>query len=249
MRRLARLAASVGVLGCVLALAPAASAHHYTGTCGEVGEWTESASARLGEYVQTMGVLAYVGWIPPAMGCINGSNQYQAGVSASQHTSLHARRRDRPGYCLETVAQRWSFGLLRMYGYDCTVGDPDARIHDLWNYGSEWMYLWMASYGNPNWVHYYYRYDTNQWIYLGDSPQFGCCSYYQSWLESSGHNESSTRGTHFVNFTETRLDGSYGTSNFPCPVTEDEDRHQEEVPNAWGQAANSSWWPATTHSC
>jgi hypothetical protein len=43
--------------------------------------------------------------------------------------------------------------------------------------------------------------------------------------------------------------GSFGTSNFPCPVTEDFDRHQEEVPNSGGLAENTDWYPATVHSC
>lgn len=134
-----------------------------------------------------------------------------------------------------------------MYGYNCRAGGP-ANIHDIYNYGSPWIYLYMASGGSYDWQHWYYRYDVGQWVYLG-TTRSPCCRYYNSWLESSGFNETSTRGTLFRGFRETRSDGSFGTSNFPCPVTEDYDRHQEEVPNSGGLAENTDWYPATVHSC
>ena len=259
MRRASCWLACSVVATSLFLLAPAASAHHFLGTCEEVGEYNSSASARMGEFIYSESVLAYVGWIPPMAGCLNPyrQNEYAPNQPASQHTALHAKRVGPTTgfeYCLETVAQRISGGWLRMWGYNCgrqPPGEPyqTPNIMDIGYYGSDWMYLWQVSNGGPNWYHYFYRYDINQWAYLGVTPQGACCSYYQSWLESSGYNETSTRGTHFVNFYEERWGGGAGTSNFPCPVERDWDRHQEEIPNAGGQAANTSWMPATTHSC
>lgn len=153
MKALRRSIAAGAVAGCVLALAPSASAHHYVGTCGEVGEWSSSASSRIypPRAASAMGVLAYVGYVPPNSACFDSAG-YQPSAWSSQHTSLHARRNDY-GQCLETVGQRWSFGLLRMYGYNCRAGSP-ANIHDIWNYGNPWMYLYQASYGTYDWAHW-----------------------------------------------------------------------------------------------
>lgn len=254
MKRLGVLCLVGGTIVTYLLLAaPLASAHHYVGTCGEVGEFSESASARLGGYNSTMGVLAYVGYVPPARDCVE-SGVYRPNYGSTQHTSLHAKRFvDRREYCLETVGQRFTSGLLRIYGYNCGVnhpGDPvpAPNIHDIPNYGSPWMYFFMSSGGSYDWHHYYYRYDTNQWMYMGFTPSF-CCRYYNSWLESTGYNETAPRATLFRGFTETRSDGSYGTSNFPCPTSRDDDRHQEQRPNAGGLAENTDWFPEAANVC
>jgi len=248
VRRLSRwLSVSTVVMVWALVAVPSASAHHYLGTCGEVGEWSESASTQLGSYNSGMGVLAYVGYVPAAADCFD-NGVYRPGNYSTQHTSLHARRYVYGNqYCLETVAQRFNSGFLRMYGYDCGASGA-ANVHDIANYGSPWIYLYMTSGGTYNWQHWYYRYDTNQWVYLGgtNSP---CCRYYNSWLESSGYNESSARGTLFRGYREWRSDGSFGTTNYPCPTTEDFDAHQEQFPNIGGYAENTDWYPATANYC
>jgi hypothetical protein len=193
-----------------------------------------------------MGVVAYVGYVPRESPCFDSAGVYQPSGWSSQHTSLHARRNDY-GACLETVGQRWSFGLLRMYGYNCRADSP-ANIHDIWGYGSPWIYLYQASNGTYDWAHWYFRYDINQWVYLGNTRS-PCCRYYYSWLESSGYNETTARGTAFRSFFETRSDGSSGASNFPCPTSEDFDAHQEQFPNVGGYADSTDWTSSTINSC
>lgn len=246
MRGLRRsLATALVVAGCGLGLAPAASAYHDVGSCGEVGEWSSAASSRINppQYAQAMGVLAYVGYVPPYSACFD-SGRYQPSAWSSQHTSLHARRNDY-GECLETVGQRWSFGTLFMYGYNCRAGGP-ANVHQIDGYNNPWMYLWQAGNGSYDWAYSYFRYDTNQWVYLGNTRS-PCCRYYYSWLESSGYNETAPRSTVFRGFTETRSDGTSGTSNFPCPTSENFDAHQVQIPNKGGQAANTAWFPSTAN--
>lgn len=238
MKRYLTMVVACGAVAAGFLGAPAGA--QAQGTCGEVGIWNASASARSLRQVHTSEVLGYVAWGGWRAQCWENGQLVER--DASQHTSLHMRR---GSYCLETVAQRWSFGLLRMYGYDCGASG-NANIHDIWNYGSEWMRLYQSSGGtSTSFAHWYYRYDTNQWIYLGNTNT--CCRGLYTWLESSGYNDSIPHGTYFRDFKETRMDGSMGTANYPCPETEDFDAHQEEYPQVY--AADTDFRPDNNNTC
>lgn len=241
-RRLSVLLACGVALVATLAPASVADAHHYTGTCGEVGIWTGSGSYRSGIYAYGMGAYAYVGYSPPAQWCYASDGSLVHGA-ASQHSAVQGRQGP---YCLETLAQRWHSGYFNVFGYDCGASGS-YNVHNIPSYGHEWMYLWQSS-GNTsvNWAHWYYRMDTAQWIYLGQTAM--PYAELRSFLESSGYNESSTRTTLFRLFQEYRTSGN-GTTNFPCPESIDADAHQEARPNVAGYPGHTDFVPDGTNSC
>lgn len=224
-----------------MSVTPAAEGHHYYADCSETGIWTESGAARMGGTVglaKWMYTMAWVGHVPNAYPC------YQNGVLSSnqpttQHSSLHAWRGSE---CLETVGQRYSTRRLYIWGYNCGQTGA-ANVHDLGNYGSPWVALNQQSRnGTGLWDHWYYRYDTNQWIFLG-ATQRSYGAFYP-WLESSGYNQSAVRETTFMNFAVQWADGSgTGSTNFPCPETVDEPHQEKEVVNPTFRAngANSCY--------
>lgn len=229
------LALASTVAGGVLAAQPA-RAHHFTGTCGEVGIWTKSAAARQGVKYYQYEADAYVGNIPPTADCYDGST-LRSNYRATQHTSLFMR--DGKNRCLETVAYRTSSADLYVWGYGCggsdTSGDRDYVF--VGPYSSSYVRLWMKSRAtgtdSTEWDHWFWNYDTSQWVYIGFTAVRSGRAY--PWAESSGYNATSRRDTHLIN-----LFGDDGTrsTNFPCPETDDFDDHQ-------GQYDQSPWFDAS----
>lgn len=161
---------------------------------------------------------------------------------STQHSSLHAQ--DVNGQnCTETVAYRLSSGELWIWGYDCATlaNDGDDEIHKFTApYEPEWITLyqaWNSSTTPSSWGHWYYRWDTNSWHYIGNTwsrpPDL------QGWLESSGYGIGTPRGTAFNNYKE----GGTLVDFTGCPETFDGDVHQAMDPFYAGTGAR--FYPAS----
>ena len=232
------LATLVLVAG-TIAPAGTSSAHHFVDRCGEeVGIWTKSASARQGIAAYEMKVDAYVGYYPGFANCTN-TNGTVTYTNGTQHTALHARRGTE---CVETVAIRnpSQQGYLTLTGYDCRTS---GNVHFI-QYAPDWITLWQAT-GNTGttWSHWYWRWDTSSWVFLGNTARSYSAMY--TWFESSGYNGSVARQAKFRGLTERRPNGTYGSTNFPCPETEDFDAHQKLDPTSTAYAGNADFVPAS----
>ena len=206
-----------GIASLMLPLDP--SFAHTRGSCGEVGFWDAQVSTTNRATAHTIEADVTVDNIPGSDYCTedNGAVVYQDGT---MHNSLHART---SGACLEIVAQRYSSGDILMWGYDC--GGGSANTQWVQGYGANRMRLWMSSGGGTSttWATWYYRYDTQAWVYLGDVPNRP--TYMTPWVESTGYNASLTRRTAFSGYRATNQYGSWSPV-FDCPISEPYDSHQ-----------------------
>ena len=240
--RVSLAATAVAVFGASLLVGFPANAHHFVGTCDEVGIWTKSAAARNNTKYYQYEADAYVAHIPPTANCYQNGT-LMTNYRATQHTSLFMY--DGLDRCLETVAYRKSDGNLLLWGYGCGASDTsgDRTYVDIGAYSNSYIRLWMKSRAldtqDTQWDHWFYRYDTSQWVYIGyTSPRSGRAF---PWVESSGYNATSRRDTHFIN-----LYGDDGTrsTNFPCPETRDYDDHQGQYNvSPWFNAAQVKFVP------
>jgi hypothetical protein len=193
--------------------------HPSPGTCGEVGLWDDQVNPSIFQTsAYTIESSVYVGNIPGSAPC-GGSTVPSTGT---QHNSLHARSTD-GSLCLELVAQRFTGGFTRMWGYDCGAGGP-ANTMDIPTYGSTWMYFWMSTGGSgTTWSTWFYRYDIAQWVFLGNVANRGATM--RPWAESSGYNATLDRWTRFANYRATNAFGSW-SPRFTCGVNQVFDTHQ-----------------------
>ncbi len=243
-----RLAIALSLAAVVSATALAAgpvSAHHSIATCEEVGIWTKSQAARNGTKHWSYSANAYVGYIPPTADCNDPyTGMMRTNYRSTQHTSIYME--DAQGRCMETVAQRHSSGLLRIYGYGCRdTGDTsgDRQYVDISPYYSDTVMLRMESReqgtADTVWDHWVWRYDTHQYIYIGfTSPRSGRA---YAWVESSGYNASVEHKTHLTGITG---DGSDIGMSFPCPATDDWDGHQaQDSTDYWTSRGRAKFVP------
>lgn len=207
------------------ALGVPAQAHHYSrDTCGEVGLWDQQNNATYRTAAYTIESYVSVANIPPMRIC--GSNT--TATNATQHNSLHARSTDGT-QCIETVAQRNSNGSITMWGYNCSNFNDGGTTHSIPSYGHNQMLMWMSSGGgtSTSWALWYYRFDTNQWVYLANVNNKK--TKLVPWAESSGYNASSLRTTWFNGYKATNENGSWAPP-FSCPVSQAHlENHQAQV--------------------
>ena len=162
---------------------------------------------------------------------------------SSQHSSLHATDVNQQN-CVETVAYRDSNGDLTIWGYGCgsfETTDSDPEFVPLGAYQPQWITLYQV-WNGPNvtpssWGHWYYRWDLNKWYYIGNTGTRPADML--GWLESSGYNVNTPRGTTFNNYKE----GNISVDFTICPETADVDPHQAMDPVYSGIGA--SFYPAS----
>lgn len=230
------LAVGMTVVG-LLTVATEAPAHHFFTTCDERGIWTQTNSGRAGNLARRM-----EGWFT-----VNNIPQDRNGCGfATQHSAAYATRWSSAGFqCIETVAQRFNSGLIRMHGYDCDVGfDRPYYTQDIWNYGSPWIYLVVDNTNEDyRWDHWYYRADTGTWHLVDYTPT--ATKGFTPWIESSGYNDGATRTMATEAYNVTNIGGTGGRDHTPCPETNDNDAHQEDTggfqngQNFFGAEANN----------
>jgi hypothetical protein len=213
------------------------SEHPQPGTCNEVGLWDRqrdpSSSRRTAHTIEASVSVAN---IPPQALCDSNTTP----TDATQHNSLHARSSDGSS-CIEVVAQRFSGGFIRMWGYDCGQGTGGpANTLDISDYGSDQMYFYMSSVNSggsgSTWATWFFRFDTNQWVFLGNVTNRA--TRMRPWAESSGYNATAERHTWFANHRATTgiTTPTAWSPRFTCPVQEAFDTHQvmRQSPTAGG---------------